>query len=83
MKTTDSNADPVTVVRFPVEIWVVMAVISAACAVAFLHYLAAAIENQQRVLDLNIRASELRRRYARQLRGEDGDAPVEADEARR
>ncbi len=79
MKTTDSNADAGTVVRFPFELWLVMAVIGGACALVLLHYLAAAIDNERRALDLRLRAAELRRRYARQLRGEDVEEAIEVD----
>lgn len=78
MKTKDSNADPHIVVRFPFELWVVLAAIGAASALALLLYLAAAIDNERRALDLRIRAAELRKRYARQLRGEDADG-IDAD----
>ena len=80
MKTTDSNADPCTVVRFPFELWLVLGLIAAGCTLAFLQYVAAAIDNERRALDLRIRAADLRRRYARQLRGEDAEEVIEVGE---
>lgn len=65
------NADAHTMVRFSPELWALMAVIAGACVLAFLHHVAAAIDHERRMLNLRLEAEELRRRYARQLRGED------------
>ncbi len=58
-----------------------MGLIGFASVLALLHSLAAAIENERRVLDLRTKAAALRRRFERQLRGEDVDDVIEVDEA--
>ena len=54
-------------VSFPALLWLTMAAIGAACVVAFLHYLAVALENERRVETLKAECAELRTRFARQL----------------
>lgn len=64
---------------FPGHIWLAMALIGAACTVAFLHALADAVRHERRMHELRARSAELRRQYAAQM-GE-AEEVIEVDEA--
>lgn len=66
-------------VEFPGHVWLALALIGAACTVAFLHALADAVRHERRMHELRIRSAELRRQYAAQS-GQSEDV-IEVDEA--
>lgn len=64
---------------FTLDTWVLLGIVGLAGALGILYTLAQAFAHEQRVHDLKLRVSELRRSYSRRL-AEIGQSPKEADE---